>query len=67
MEQEEIEVVPNPVTTAATNALLASTVFQLVSGGSMSQLWGVINGMQLAAYLPIINVEIPFAAGKFSQ
>ena len=38
----------------------------MLMNGSLAQLWGFINGMQLAAYLPIINVPIPENAGKFS-
>ena len=32
----------------------------------MAEIWGAINGMQLAAYLPIINIPISGNAGAFS-
>ena len=35
----------NEITSAATNVLLVSTVTQIVSRGSLAQLWGVINGL----------------------
>ena len=33
----------------------------------MAELWGAINGMQLAAYLPIVNIKLPDTAGSFSS
>ena len=37
-----------------------------MTNGSLAQLWGFINGMQLSAYLPIVNVPISENAREFS-
>ena len=50
-----------------TTALLASTAITLATGGSMAQIWEIINGMQFASYLPLINIEFPENAGEFSS
>ena len=54
-------------TTAATAVLLVTSVAQLMSQGSLSMIWGTINAMQIAAYMPIINMSIPGNAGAFSK
>ena len=39
----------------------------MITKGSLAELWGAINGMQLAANQPIINIEIPHLAASFSS
>ena len=33
----------------------------------MSELWGAINGLQIAAFQPIVNINLPKLAGSFSS
>ena len=42
----------------STVALLASAGSRILTNGSLSQVWGMINGVQLAVYLPLSNVPI---------
>ena len=50
----------NTVTEAAesitTVATLGTTISQLVMAGSLSQLWGMINGLQIFVHLPLFDV-----------
>ena len=51
--------------TPAVSALFMVALFNIVFGFSLSQIWGMINGLQLAAYLSLINIKIPLIAGEF--
>ena len=55
-----------PLGNSGKAVLLLTTIVQIVSNGSLSQLWGMINGMQIASYLPIINISIGGIAGTLS-
>lgn len=46
--------------TAAASACLGSN---LLISGAMSQIWGMINGLQLFVHIPLFNVQFPEIAG----
>ena len=46
IEQERVQ---SAATTSATSMLLLSTAIKIVTNGSMAELWGAINGMQIAS------------------
>ena len=44
---------------ASTAALLVSGIVTTLMNGSLAQLWGMINGMQIAVHLTAFNVQMP--------
>ena len=49
---------------ASTAALLASGIATSLMKGSLAQLWGMINGMQIAVHLTAFNVNLPDGPSK---
>ena len=43
-----------------------SVAVKFASGFTLSSIWGMINGIQLAAYLPLISIDIPEKTTKYS-
>jgi len=48
----------------ATATLIVSAILKLVMNGALSQVWGMINGLQLFTHMPLFNVIIPPLAMK---
>ena len=46
--------------------MLLNTASTVVQDGSISQIWGAINGMQIASYFPIVNIAFAENAAEFS-
>ena len=65
-EVKDDDVIPESAVTATTLALITSIAIQIMTNGSMSELWGAINGLQIAAFQPIVNISLPKLAGYFS-
>ena len=49
----------NSIGKAAQSATAASAVLRILIRGSMSQIWGFINGMQFVIHLPTLNINLP--------
>ena len=65
VEEVEEEWILSPQGVATSVALLG-TIKIAIGNGSLAQLWGMINGIQLGVYLPLTNVLIPDNANKFT-
>ena len=46
-------------TTAVQAVSGAITISQFLLSGVLSQLWGLINGLQIFVHIPLVGVEIP--------
>ena len=42
-------------------------IINLVLAGSLSQLWSMMNGLQLAVHSPLFNLNFPANAGMFIE
>ena len=51
------------VQAASTVALVGTSISQILLAGSLAQLWGLINGLQIIVHLPLIHVDFPKNAG----
>ena len=65
--EEKKATISESVTTTATLVLLLSTAAQALGNGGLAEIWGAINGMQLAAYQPVVNIPIAENAAEFSS
>ena len=54
-----IEEFASTVQGMTTVALVGTVIFQTLLIGSMAQVWGMINGLQLMVHLPLINLLFP--------
>ena len=54
-----IEQVAAAVTQASTAVVASTMVLQTLMAGTLAQVWGMINGLQLVVHLPLINVFFP--------
>ena len=44
---------------ASTAVVLSTIVINTVISGSLAQVWGMINGLQLIVHLPSMNIDFP--------
>ena len=44
---------------SAADALVFVTIFNMLTSCSMSQIWGMINSLQITSHLPIISIVLP--------
>ena len=49
----------NSLAKAAQSATAASAALRIFFRGTMSQIWGFINGMQFVIHLPTLNINLP--------
>ena len=49
----------NSFTKAAQSATAASAALRILLRGTLSQIWGFINGMQFVIHLPTLNINLP--------
>jgi len=66
VDKEEVQISSgmNDLKNFATATLIASAVLKLVMNGALSQVWGMINGLQLFTHMPLFRVTIPPLAMK---
>lgn len=48
-------------------SIVTNFIVNLLLSGSMSQLWGMINGLQIVAYMPLFKVKVPGNASAFNN
>lgn len=46
--------------------ILGNIFFSLILAASLNQLWIMINGLQIATHLPLLNVKFPANANLFT-
>jgi len=51
--------VAKTATRATQAAVVTTTVLQIIFVGSLAQIWGMINGVQMIIHCPLFTVEIP--------
>ena len=48
-------------------SMVTNFIVNLLLSGSMGQLWGMINGLQIVAYMPLFKVKVPGNASAFNN
>ena len=48
----------------ASNSVVSVIVFNVLTSGAMSQIWGMINSMQVFSHLPVLKVDLPNYSGS---
>ena len=56
---EAVKTIAKASQVATTSAVIGSTLLNVVMSGALSQVWGMINGMQVMVHLPSLAVNFP--------
>ena len=56
---EVIEGIGDTMQTVSITALASNSLVNILLAGSLSQVWGMINNLQMIIYAPLINVQFP--------